>query len=57
MKDDKLSIIYYIPNEDGNGFKKVNDSFDCFEIDDILQIYNTIRNKIETNELKGMRVS
>lgn len=46
-KDGRLQIIYMLPNSDGNGFSKKNDTFDCFEIADILKVFSSVRTIVE----------
>ena len=50
-KDGKLSIVYYVPKSKKEGFKKKSDTYDCFEIQDILKLFNTLKTELEANML------
>ena len=48
-KDGRLGLTYF--KTDGNGFKKKEETFECFEIHDIIKCYHSIRNIVQTVEM------
>jgi hypothetical protein len=47
-KDGRLCLIYF--KTGGQGFKKKEDTFECFEIHDIIKCYQSIRNIVQAAE-------
>ncbi len=48
--DGRLQIVYFLANKDGNGFSKKSETFECFEVHDIIKVFTSIRNLIETQQ-------
>lgn len=46
-KDGRMNLIYFVVNADGNGFTKRNETYECFEIADIVKAFGSIRTIVE----------
>ena len=44
-----MGLVYF--KTDGNGFRKKEETFECFEIYDIIKCYQNIRNIVQTAEV------
>lgn len=43
-----MSLIYFIQNSTGEGITKKSETYECFEIYDILKVFHSIRNVVES---------
>jgi len=46
-KDGRLNIVYLVPNNEG-GVSKRNETYDCFELNTMIETFNSIVRNIET---------
>ena len=50
-EDDRLMITFYAPSGDsGNSLQRVTEYYDCFEIEELLKLYNKIKSQILTTK-------
>ena len=47
-KDGKLNLQYYVPGDNGNMMKR-NEMYDCFEHEEFVKVYLTIKTQLNMN--------
>lgn len=52
-QEGRLRMVYFAANVDANGFSKRTETFDCFEINDILKTYKSVKTIVEGAALRS----
>lgn len=52
-KDGRLAVSYFAQKKDGSGFSKHSDLYECFEIEDVVKVFQSIRTVSETASSAG----